>query len=391
MTPLIGFCSNMFFMIPISIYIHFPWCLKKCPYCDFHSCRINAENLPEKPYLEALLVDLENDLKFLQGRTARSVYFGGGTPSLFSPIIFEKILDYLAGKSVFGKNTEITLEVNPGTITLEKARCWKGFGINRLSIGIQSFQDEKLKALGRIHNSEEAVRAVEIAKEAGFSNINLDLMFGLPNQTLTDALYDLNTVFSLEPTHLSWYELTLEPGTVFFKNPPILPNENEMLVIQEKGLETILKNGFNQYEVSAYSKGIENRSQHNLNYWQFGDYLGIGAGAHGKITDLVSNKIIRYSKIENSKKYLAASNKYQTNNEEIFGKNLVFEFMLNALRLYDKIPITLFTDRTGLDFNSINSIISVAKSRELMDCDEKYFWTTPKGKTFLNELLILFN
>ena len=269
---------------PLSLYIHIPWCIKKCPYCDFNSHTFQNE-IPEKAYLDCLLQDLDQDLNYVQGRPIKSIFIGGGTPSLFSPSGFSYLLDSIKQKLVVDKNAEITIEANPGATEQQNYSGYLDAGINRLSIGAQSFSDQKLKSLGRIHSSSEIFKAAESAREAGFNQINLDLMFGLPEQTLIEALEDLETAIKLSPQHVSWYQLTLEPNTAFYSSPPRLPADDNVFEIQKAGWDLLSDNGYKRYEISAYAKK-DCGSRHNLNYWQFGDYIGIGAGAHGKITHI---------------------------------------------------------------------------------------------------------
>jgi oxygen-independent coproporphyrinogen-3 oxidase len=288
-------------VLPLSLYIHLPWCVQKCPYCDFNSHALKKA-LPEKEYLNCLLQDLEHDLEtFNIDRPLHSIFIGGGTPSLFSPASFEYLLNEISKKICLPAGIEITMEANPGTVEHAAFRDYQTAGINRVSLGIQSFQNDKLKRLGRIHSSEEAQKAIETV-QASFENFNLDLMFGLPNQTIEDGLYDLTTGLAFQPTHLSWYQLTLEANTIFYKNPPALPSDEIIWMLQEQGQALLKQHGYHQYEISAYSK-TDSQCKHNLNYWRFGDYLGTGAGAHGKIT-LSPNEVIRTRKIKQPQSYM---------------------------------------------------------------------------------------
>ncbi len=288
--------------IPLALYIHIPWCIRKCPYCDFNSHAVK-EAIPEESYLQALIRDLEADLDQIPLRPIQSIFIGGGTPSLFSPDALAALLEAIAARVALARSLEVTLEANPGTVEQTRFVGFRQAGINRLSLGIQSFQPEKLKVLGRIHDDQEAVQAVMAAKQAGFENFNLDLMFGLPNQSLEDALFDLNTALSLKPTHLSWYQLTIEPNTLFYHRKPPLPADDDIWEIQHHGQALLASHGFHQYEISAYSQfGFQSR--HNLNYWEFGDYLGIGAGAHAKITNPHNHTITRFWKTKHPKEYL---------------------------------------------------------------------------------------
>lgn len=373
---------------PLSLYIHFPWCIRKCPYCDFNSHTLLIE-LPEKDYVNTLLLDLERDLDKLSNRPIVSIFMGGGTPSLFSPDSLNYLLVELAKRLKFSDTIEITLEANPGTVEYQRFYDYHKAGINRLSLGIQSFSTEKLKSLGRIHNGDEAIKAVSAAKAAGFTNINLDLMHGLPKQSVLEGLQDLQIAFSLEPTHISWYQLTIEPNTEFYQKPPQLPLEETMGELQERGEEVFKQKAYKQYEISAFSKDGYN-CIHNRNYWQFGDYVGIGAGAHSKITDSEKKIIRRTWKQKNPKAYLAQKNSFLAEEKFILATDLPFEFMLNALRLYQKIPIELFQQRTGLAFSSIEPILMKAQQQDLINYDTVAMETTELGKRFYNDLLALF-
>jgi putative oxygen-independent coproporphyrinogen III oxidase len=379
--------------IPLSLYIHIPWCIQKCPYCDFNSHALKGD-LPETAYLQALAADLKQDLATfpLQDRTIHSIFIGGGTPSLFSADAIAELLAIVGKQINIAPEAEITLEANPGTIEQGSFSGFKQAGINRLSIGIQSFQTEKLKTLGRIHNAEEAIRAVETVHQAGFDNFNLDLMHGLPNQTAEDALYDLKTALALRPTHLSWYQLTLEPNTAFYQRPPILPVDEQLADIQQAGQSYLAEHGFHPYEISAYTTHTQpdRRSQHNLNYWLFGDYLAIGAGAHGKITDSKNNTITRYWKTRHPKDYLNPQTSFLADKKIISTAEIPFEFMMNALRLYQQIPISLFQTRTGFSIENITPALTAAKKKGLLAWDEKHIETTELGKRYLNDLLQIF-
>ncbi len=373
---------------PLSLYIHFPWCIRKCPYCDFNSHTLLTE-LPEKNYIDALIVDLEQDLQKLPVRPITSIFMGGGTPSLFSPDMLSYLLVELAKRIEFSKSTEITLEANPGTVEYQRFYGYREAGINRLSLGVQSFSNEKLKILGRIHNGDEAIKAVAAAKKAGFSNINLDLMHGLPQQSSIEGLQDLQIAFSLEPTHISWYQLTIEPNTEFYLRPPQLPMEETMGELQERGEEIFRQKAYKHYEISAFSKDGYN-CMHNRNYWQFGDYIGIGAGAHSKLTDNKKRTIRRAWKQKNPKAYLTQKNQFLAEEKFISVGELPFEFMLNALRLYQKISAELFQQRTGLSFSSIQPILHKAQQQGLVTYDDFAMETTEFGKRFYNNLLAMF-
>ena len=371
-------------MLPTSLYIHIPWCVKKCPYCDFNSHKA-GESLPEKDYVAALLDDLDRDLHWVQGRSIHSIFFGGGTPSLLSVEAYEALFAGLKQRLTFDDDIEITLEANPGTFEAEKFKGYRQLGINRLSIGIQSFRDEQLKALGRIHSADEAIRAVEMARNAGFDNFNLDLMHGLPDQTLDMALADIQQALDLNPTHLSWYQLTIEPNTEYFKYPPKLPEDETLWAIQEAGQKLLAENGFAQYEISAYSQA-GTRAKHNLNYWQFGDYLGIGAGAHGKVTLPAQNQILRTAKTRLPKDYLNLAKPFLVSADNIESEDRPLEFMMNALRLYQGTDKQLFSARTGLDFSALSPQYEAAIQEGFLETGPE-IKTTAKGQLFLNALL----
>lgn len=374
--------------IPLSLYVHIPWCLKKCPYCDFNSYP-TPYLLPEKEYLTALLMDLKISLATISNRELHSIYIGGGTPTLLSPQAIAGFLNNITSLINCKKNIEITIEANPGTINKKNLHDLHTAGINRLSIGIQSLQNEKLKLLGRIHNKNKAINAVKTAQAAGFSNINIDLIYGLPNQTVKDAIYDIQTALSLNPTHLSWYQLTIEPNTGFYKNPPELPDENALHDIEKHGQQIIKQNGFNQYEISAYCTGEVSspskfQCQHNLNYWQFGDYIGIGAGAHSKITH---NNVIRTSKYRSPEIYME---KFIEAKKILTQKDLILEFMMNTLRLNKPIPVKLFASRTGLGIDAIKNNLSRAQKQGFIKWDDNKITVTTLGRKFLNKLLMTF-
>ncbi len=378
---------------PLSLYIHVPWCVRKCPYCDFNSHKADA-HLPEQEYVSALLDDLDTDLAWLkhQGvseRSIHSIFIGGGTPSLLSVAAYERLFSELQQRLTFSDDIEITMEANPGTFEAEKFKGYRALGINRLSIGIQTFQDHQLKHLGRIHSGQEAINAVNMAKDAGFDNFNLDFMHGLPDQTLEQALDDLQKGIDLGPTHLSWYQLTIEPNTEFFKRPPKLPQDETLWAIQEAGQALLADNGFDQYEISAYAKSGK-QAKHNLNYWQFGDYLGIGAGAHGKLTiphdDLEQSKIVRTAKTRLPKDYLNLAKRFLVLQDNIEIEDRDLEFLMNGLRLFHGVDKALFSERTGLVYSSIEAKIHSLIQRGLLEEGDK-LKTTSQGQLFLNELL----
>ena len=379
---------------PLSLYIHIPWCIKKCPYCDFNSHELKRDLTGteiESQYISRLLQDLREHREHISGRTLRSIFIGGGTPSLFSASSIAKLLDSIHTVLPFPKDLEITLEANPGIIDQKQFLGFRKAGINRLSIGVQSFQDDKLKILGRAHNSSDAQKAVAIALKAGITNFNIDLMFGLPSQTIDQALQDLAMAQVLSPTHISWYQLTIEPHTAFYHSPPILPNDEIIWKMQKQGQKFLSEHQYKQYEISAYKQ--KNYScKHNVNYWEFGDYIGIGAGAHSKITDLKTNTIFRSWKTKNPRDYLNLDLPLVAEQKTIAKNELAFEFMLNTLRLNKKIPAKLFTERTGLLIQDIQEKIKLAQEQKLLvfNAHKKIFYTTKKGKLFLNNLLELF-
>jgi len=374
--------------IPLSLYIHLPWCVRKCPYCDFNSHEARSD-VPEEIYVNALLRDLDEQLPHIWGRRLISIFFGGGTPSLFSPKAIEKILQGVHSRLNFGPEIEITLEANPGTIDEKRFIGFHAAGVNRLSIGIQSLQNEKLKLLGRIHDRDYALRAIDAAINAGFHNFNVDLMHGLPEQSLDDALSDLRDALQFQPPHVSWYQLTIEPNTFFHHQPPQLPLDDVLSTIQEEGKLFLAANHLNQYEISAYAKK-EFECAHNKNYWEFGDYLGIGAGAHSKITDVDQGIITRHSQVKHPNDYLDPKKSFVATQTIISEKESIFEFMLNALRLTQGVPTTLFTERTGLPLSALEPTLTQAKQKNLL-CDEKNILRPSElGQRFLNDLIEMF-
>jgi putative oxygen-independent coproporphyrinogen III oxidase len=376
---------------PLSLYIHLPWCVKKCPYCDFNSHEFSPTGFEEDDYIEALIRDLDSELPRIWGRTINTVFIGGGTPSLFSPDALDKLFSAIRARLNIHPAIEITLEANPGTAEAEKFRGFREVGINRLSLGVQSFNDEHLKALGRIHDAEQAHHAIELAKEAGFENFNIDVMFGLPGQTINDALSDLEKAVAHSPTHLSWYQLTIEPNTVFNSKPPTLPNDDDIWSMQEQGQLFLEKSGFKQYEISAYAKD-KHPALHNLNYWQFGDYLGIGAGAHGKITNVADRKIERFTRHKIPKRYidLAGTDAVITETRALTRDELPLEFVMNALRLTEGVPTQLFSNRTGLPLRIAEKELLLAEEQGLIEWQHNELKPTSKGVRYLNELLELF-
>jgi oxygen-independent coproporphyrinogen-3 oxidase len=362
--------------------------VRKCPYCDFNSHALR-QALPEDAYIDALLADLEQQLPKVWGRRLTSIFIGGGTPSLFSPEAIERLLNGIRAYLPFSSALEITLEANPGTVEQQRFIGYRQAGINRLSLGIQSFQDDKLKALGRIHDSHTAKQAIIAVKTAGFDNFNIDLMFGLPEQTLSDALYDLQTAIDLQPTHISWYQLTLEPNTVFHRYPPTLPLDDDIWYMQEQGIQLLAQAGYQQYEISAYNQPKQ-QCQHNRNYWEFGDYLGIGAGAHGKITDFQQQTVTRYWNTRQPKDYLDCTKAFTAGERQLDIAELPFEFMLNVLRLSQTIPFTLFNERCGLPLEIIKPTLEQAQQKGLLTTSNYGMRLTDLGKRFLNDVVQMF-
>ena len=373
-----------FALPPLALYVHIPWCVKKCPYCDFNS-HAAGPTLPEEEYVDALLADLDEDLPRVHQRPLTSIFFGGGTPSLFSAKALGRLLQGVERRIPFAADIEITLEANPGAFEQAKFRDYRALGINRLSIGVQSFQAEKLKALGRIHDGDEAVRAADMARAAGFDNFNLDLMHGLPDQSIEDALSDLRTAIAQQPTHLSWYQLTVEPNTVFWNQPPVMPEDDILWDIQEAGQALLAEQGYAQYEVSAYAQPGK-AARHNLNYWSFGDFLGIGAGAHAKLSDLDGN-ISRAWKTRLPKDYLDSSKRFSAGERALSADELPFEFLMNVLRLTDGVASELFSQRTGLPQSLLAAAREEAQARGLMHSDPARLSATREGQLFLNDLL----
>lgn len=378
--------TSLKYLPPLSLYIHIPWCLKKCPYCDFNSHAFE-KSFPEKKYIDALLEDLRIDQPYSQGRKLHSIFIGGGTPSLFSPESLSYLLEEIKSIIPLDEDVEITLEANPGTFEQNKFSEFQAAGINRLSIGIQSFQPDFLKKLGRVHSDQEALIAPEIALKAGFTNFNLDLMFGLPDQTSEQAMDDLAQALIFKPPHLSWYQLTIEPNTAFYSRPPSLPLSGEIERMQDEGINVLKGAGFERYEISAFSQPNK-QAQHNLNYWQFGDYLGIGAGAHGKITLLQEQKIVRTRKTRQPQSYLDSSKNYLADLSPIPEQDLTLEFMMNVLRLSEGVEPDLLKARTGIELENIQPILSKLQSEGLLVPEA--LCTTPKGYNLLNNVLQAF-
>ncbi|WP_394426136.1 radical SAM family heme chaperone HemW [Vreelandella stevensii] len=379
---------------PLSLYIHTPWCVRKCPYCDFNSHEPGAQTLPEEAYLAALLADLEHDLPLAAERPLQTIFIGGGTPSLLSPDFYQRLFQGIQQRLAFAPSIEITLEANPGTTEQQRFVGYREAGINRLSLGVQSFRPAQLQALGRIHSGQEALTAVGQARSAGFENINIDLMHGLPQQTPEQAMEDIDQALALSPEHLSWYQLTLEPNTAFFSHPPPLPEEEALWDIQEAGHERLEQAGLQRYEISAYARP-DLQSQHNLNYWRFGDYLGIGAGAHGKLTHIDRNgqwQIERRWKTRQPQSYLRRLNDprgFVAGQQLIDADELPLEFAMNALRLTEGVSLQAWQANTGQPVERLlDRLQSAHKKGLLVEMPEK-LRASPQGLLFLNELLAL--
>ncbi|WP_291358691.1 MULTISPECIES: radical SAM family heme chaperone HemW [Acinetobacter] len=373
-------------LIPLSLYIHMPWCVRKCPYCDFNSHAVPDGKLSldlEREYLHALVDDFKTQVDFAQGRSVHSVFIGGGTPSLISAAGYQWLFTELKALIPFEENCEITLEANPGTVEHDPFAGYLAAGINRLSIGVQSFNTEHLKKLGRIHSNEDAISAIGLARDAGFQRINVDLMHGLPEQTLEQALNDLKLAVENGATHISWYQLTIEPNTVFFRTQPILPVDEVLEEIQEQGEAYLKANDFINYEVSAWRKELP--SAHNLNYWQFGDYLAIGAGAHGKVTQ--PDGVYRFQKTRLPKDYLAKVPAEHLQFKRIEVTDMPFEFMMNALRLNDGVEAKLYLERTGYSLDTLDELLTSLRQRQLMVEDAERLACTEQGHIFLNSVL----
>lgn len=374
----------MLVLPPISIYIHYPWCIKKCPYCDFNS----HEGEIKDSYIDSLLVDLENDIDYLQKRSVSSIFIGGGTPSLMKAKDVDKIIKKIALMANLKEDIEITMECNPSSFEAEKFAKFRSAGVNRISIGVQSFLNKNLQNLQRIHSSDEAIYSIKKAKEVGFDNINIDLMYALENQALDECLADVKKAIDFNTSHISFYQLNIEKNTLFAKFPPTLPNEDDVWLMMKKAHKMLENNDYKQYEISAFGKTI---CSHNMNYWQFGDYLGIGAGAHGKITKAKDNIIFRTAKIKSPKDYIK---KYQNNNaneneiKRIY--NINFEFMLNALRLKDGFSLELFQSRTGNLYSSIEEKVKKAQDLGLLKVEKNIIMPTKKGFNFINDLQEMF-
>ena len=373
---------------PLSLYVHVPWCVQKCPYCDFNSHGQKGD-IPEAEYVQHLIDDLKADLHLVQGRKIHSIFIGGGTPSLLTGDAYTRLLSEVDSLIGLADNCEITLEANPGTVETGRFKEYVKAGINRISIGIQSLQSDKLKALGRIHGANEATYAAEQAKEAGLNSFNLDLMHGLPGQTLDDALSDLKQIIALDPPHISWYQLTIEPNTQFASKPPTLPQDETLWDIQEQGQALLAEAGYIQYEISGYAKpGYQ--CQHNLNYWRFGDYLGIGCGAHGKVTNAKTGIITRTEKVKHPRGYMDMVKPYLYKSWHVEQDDLAFEFFMNRFRLVEPCPIEDYSALTNQLLQSQQAALNKAINTGLLIEKDGHWQVSLKGHRFLNDLLELF-
>ncbi|MCF7970778.1 MAG: radical SAM family heme chaperone HemW [Methylococcaceae bacterium] len=371
--------------MPLSLYIHFPWCIQKCPYCDFNSHKANGI-LPEDRYIDALLSDLAQDIaQFSEIRPIQSIFMGGGTPSLFSAQHIQRLLIGIQKQLPFADTIEITLEANPGTFESEKFTDYRAIGINRLSIGIQSFHDQHLKRLGRVHSAQEALRAVAIAQQAGFDNLNLDLMFGLQDSREQDSIADVRQAIALQPSHISFYQLTLEPNTYFHKYPPVLPEDDAIFNSQLACQALLAQHGYLQYEISAYAQ-VGRQCKHNLNYWSFGDYLGIGAGAHGKITQNTPHHIVRTTKPKQPEQYLK-QDKSDRFSLAIKTDDLALEFVMNNLRLKSGFRLDTYTQRTGLSVQTLEPALTQCLQQGLLVKHMQHYYCSEKGWHFLDSIL----
>ncbi|MBY5980256.1 radical SAM family heme chaperone HemW [Ferrimonas balearica] len=372
---------------PLSLYIHIPWCEQKCPYCDFNS-HARKGAIPEQEYIAALLADLDRDLALAQGRMLTSIFIGGGTPSLISPAGIASLLSGVAERLPLAPQCEVTMEANPGTLEADRFRPYREAGVNRLSVGVQSFQQDKLLILGRIHGAEEARRAANEARKAGFERFNLDLMHTLPGQSVTDALYDLEQAIALKPPHLSWYQLTIEPNTQFASKPPELPDDDTQWAIFEQGKAMLEAAGYRQYEISAWAQpGYQ--CEHNLNYWRFGDYLGIGCGAHGKITQ-PDGTLLRTVKVKHPKGYLEPGRDPMAEQYSVEREDQALEYYMNRLRLMEPMPLSELSERTQLTPDDVAEPLNWALQRGLIERDNQQMQLTEQGHRFLNELLAQF-
>jgi putative oxygen-independent coproporphyrinogen III oxidase len=376
--------------VPLALYVHMPWCVRKCPYCDFNSHQLKSP-VPPAGYIDTLIEDFDAEMPLLAGRSVDTIFFGGGTPSLFSPEDFARLLEALRKKIAFSDRVEITLEANPGTIERGRFSSYRDAGINRVSLGAQTFATHALERLGRIHSAEDTRRAVEELHAAGIGNFNLDLMYALPEQTVDEALADVRLACALAPAHISYYQLTLEPGTVFHSRPPRLPDEDAAWSMQAEGQQMLAAHGFEQYEVSAYARP-GSRCRHNLNYWRFGDYVGLGAGAHGKLTHDLPDRILRTEKPKQPRDYQSKVRESRSlglasgERRHIAVADLPFEFMLNALRLNAGFAAADFERRTGLPLSGVAPALERAADRGLLERSGEGWRATERGRKFLNDL-----
>lgn len=370
---------------PLSLYIHIPWCVQKCPYCDFNSHALKGE-VPHDDYVQHLLADLDTDVAYAQGREVKTIFIGGGTPSLLSGPAMQTLLDGVRARLNLAAEAEITMEANPGTVEADRFADYQRAGVNRISIGVQSFSETKLKRLGRIHDAGEAKRAAHLATELGLRSFNLDLMHGLPDQSLEEALDDLRQAIELAPPHLSWYQLTIEPNTLFGSRPPTLPDDDALWDIYEQGHQLLTAAGYQQYETSAYAKAGY-QCQHNLNYWRFGDYLGIGCGAHGKVT-FPDGRILRMAKTRHPRGYMEG--RYLERQHDVASEDKPFEFFMNRFRLLEPAPRAEFSAFTGLSETVIRAQIDEALAQGYLTESDTHWQITTHGKLFLNSLLELF-
>lgn len=371
-------------LLPVSLYIHYPWCIRKCPYCDFNSYPKNKSVCTDESYLNALILDFKQNINLISNRKFNAVYFGGGTPSLFSPKLMEKLMHEIS--PYCEENCEISMEANPGTVSLETLKDYRSLGVNRISLGVQSFDDRELKLLGRIHDSKAAIEACNNVIKAGFDNFNIDIMHGLPEQTTQKALADIKIAASLGCNHLSWYELTLEEDTYFGSHPPKLPNEDNLADIEDQGFVLLKELGFNRYEVSGYTK--DRRCQNNLNYWFFYDYFGIGAGAHSKIQ--IGDKTCRRGNPQKPSSYIEEVKNKKNNFFEVKKSDLPFEFMLNRLRVFDETKYDEFENTTRLNLSTVKDKLEKAKGEGLLRFSDTGYALTDKGRWMLNDILELF-
>ncbi|OIN83025.1 radical SAM family heme chaperone HemW [Francisella sp. TX07-6608] len=373
----------------IGIYIHFPWCVRKCPYCDFNSHPIKDDSYLSEQYYQKLIADFDTHLDDLQAREVISIFIGGGTPSLFKAEYLDKVLQHITKNAKISINCEITLEMNPGTVERGSILSYQNIGINRISLGVQSFQDDKLKILGRIHNCENVYTTIDEIKNSKISNFNIDIMHGLPNQRFDDGIFDITQAIAMQPTHISWYQLTIEPNTLFAAKPPKLPDEEILESIEIAGKEALAHAGFKQYEVSAFAKNTL-RSIHNSNYWMFGDYIGIGAGAHSKITNLKTKQIKRVWKHKHPKIY-TQTDKFIKDSNIVTQDEIIYEFMLNTLRLKNGFKLSEFEQQTFLSSNIISQKLQLGIDKGLLELNANQIKPTAKGYLFLNDCINLFS